>query len=51
MNIKIQLLLFRDNLLKNVVFIAMGAVTVIMTTLAVTGFSNYKRAKMHFPDY
>lgn len=51
MNIKIQWLLFRDRFLKNIVFIAMSAVTVIMTTLAVTGFSNYKQAKKHFPDY
>lgn len=51
MNFKIQLLLYKDNFIKNIVFIAMCAVTVIITTLAVTGFSNYKEAKKHFPDY
>lgn len=29
----------------------MSAVTIIMATMAVTGFSNYKQAKKHFPDY
>lgn len=51
MNFKIQLLLYKDNFLKNIVFIAVSAITVIMVTLAVTGFSNYKNAKKHFPDY
>lgn len=51
MNLKIQLLLYRDNLLKNIVFIIMSAITVILTSLALTGFSNYKEAKKHFPDY
>ena len=51
MNFKLQWLLFKDNFLKNILFIAMSAVTVILTTMAVTGFSNYKQAKKHFPDY
>lgn len=50
MNCRIQIRLFKDSFLKNIIFVAMSAVTVFITTIAVTGFSNYKNLANYFPD-
>lgn len=50
MNIRIQLRLMRDCYFRNIILSILCAVNIVVLTIAVTGFSNYKHAAGYFID-